>query len=68
MHPIFERLRQRKIVQWALAYLAGAWVLYQLLQREAWLITPTRDALPRSCSGSASPRGGEPRMACRTSG
>jgi hypothetical protein len=24
MHPIFERLRQRKIVQWALTYAAGA--------------------------------------------
>ena len=26
MHPIFERLKERKIVQWALAYLAGAWL------------------------------------------
>jgi hypothetical protein len=24
MHPIFERLKERKIVQWALAYAAGA--------------------------------------------
>ncbi len=28
---IIERLRQRKLVQWALAYLAGAWVLLQVL-------------------------------------
>jgi eukaryotic-like serine/threonine-protein kinase len=31
VHPILERLKQRKIAQWALAYLAGAWVLYQIL-------------------------------------
>lgn len=30
----FEALRQRKIFQWALAYLAGAWVLMQLA---SWL-------------------------------
>jgi len=26
---LFQRLKERKIVQWALAYLAGAWVLYE---------------------------------------
>ena len=31
MHPIFERLKERKIVQWALAYLAGAVALYSAL-------------------------------------
>jgi hypothetical protein len=28
---LLERLKQRKIIQWALAYLAGAWVVVQLL-------------------------------------
>ena len=28
---LLERLRQRKLVQWALAYLAGAWLLLQVL-------------------------------------
>lgn len=28
---VWQRLRQRKLVQWALAYLAGAWVLLQVL-------------------------------------
>jgi TolB-like protein/tetratricopeptide (TPR) repeat protein len=28
---LFARLRERKIVQWALAYLAGAWIVVQLL-------------------------------------
>jgi serine/threonine-protein kinase len=28
---MFERLRQRKIVQWALAYLAGSWLILQVL-------------------------------------
>lgn len=31
MHEVLERLRQRKLGQWALAYLAGAWVLLQVL-------------------------------------
>ena len=31
MSEFLERLRQRKMVQWALAYLAGAWVLLQVL-------------------------------------
>ena len=31
MTGFWRRLRQRKLVQWALAYLAGAWVLLQVL-------------------------------------
>ena len=30
MSSVLERLKQRKLVQWALAYLAGAWVLLQV--------------------------------------
>jgi TolB-like protein/Tfp pilus assembly protein PilF len=29
--PTLQRLRERKVVQWALAYLAGAWVLLQAI-------------------------------------
>ena len=29
--PSFEALKERKIGQWALAYLAGAWVLLQVV-------------------------------------
>ncbi len=32
---LIENLKQRKIVQWALAYLAGAWVLLQVLDMAA---------------------------------
>jgi hypothetical protein len=28
---LLQRLKERKLVQWALAYLAGAWVVVQLL-------------------------------------
>lgn len=31
MHAMLQRLKERKLVQWALAYLAGAWVLLQVL-------------------------------------
>ena len=31
MGDFLQRLKQRKLVQWALAYLAGAWVLLQVL-------------------------------------
>ena len=31
MSDFWERLKQRKLVQWALAYLAGAWALLQVL-------------------------------------
>ena len=40
MDEFFERLRRRKIVQWALAYVAGAFALIQVLdivaQRFDW--------------------------------
>jgi len=38
MHPIFERFKERKIVQWALAYVAGAVALYSALDAfaEPW--------------------------------
>ncbi len=38
MASLADRLRQRKVVQWALAYLAGGWVFLQLLDilRETW--------------------------------
>ena len=40
MEDVFERLRQRKIVQWSLAYLAAAFALVQMLdlvgQRFGW--------------------------------
>ena len=41
MHPILERLKQRKLVQWALMYSAGAWLVYQLLNElgEPWGVT-----------------------------
>ena len=28
---VWQRLRQRKLVQWALAYLAGAWAVLEVL-------------------------------------
>lgn len=31
MPEIFQRLKQRKLIQWCVAYLAGAWVLLQVL-------------------------------------
>ncbi|HEU0298676.1 MAG TPA: hypothetical protein VFR37_04460 [Longimicrobium sp.] len=30
VHGFVRRLRERKLVQWALAYLAGAWLVLQL--------------------------------------
>ena len=38
MRALIDRLRKRKLVQWALAYLAGAWVALQALDLlvEAW--------------------------------
>ena len=32
MQPILHRLRDRKVVQWGMAYLAGAWLLLQVLE------------------------------------
>ena len=31
MHPILQRLKERKLVQWAVAYLAAGWELLQVL-------------------------------------
>ena len=31
MDPFFQRLKERKLVQWAIAYLAGAFVVFQLM-------------------------------------
>ena len=38
MPSLLDRLKQRKLVQWALAYLAGAWLLLQVVGefREPW--------------------------------
>jgi TolB-like protein/Tfp pilus assembly protein PilF len=40
VHPLLRRLKDRKLVQWSLAYLAGAWLLVQLShllgQQFAW--------------------------------
>ena len=41
MDPIFQKFRERKLVQWALAYLAGAFALFTALQAlgEPWGLT-----------------------------
>ena len=43
MRSILNSLRKRKLVQWSVAYLAGAWVLYELIDTlgEAWGIGNT---------------------------
>lgn len=43
MNEFVERLKQRKLIQWALAYLAGAFALYTGLQAigEPWGVTDT---------------------------
>ncbi len=35
MASLIARLRERKLVQWALAYLAGAWLVFQALEASA---------------------------------
>ena len=42
MSSIFQRLKERKLVQWALAYLAGAFVVFQGVEvmAEPWNISP----------------------------
>ncbi len=42
MSSLIERLKERKIVQWALAYLAGAFVIFQSIEvlAEPWGIAP----------------------------
>ena len=44
MHPVFERLRKRKVVSWAVAYTAAAGVMYSILEgpSEPWGITDAR--------------------------
>jgi serine/threonine-protein kinase len=39
---LFQRLKERKLVQWALAYLAGAFVVFQAVEvlAEPWRISP----------------------------
>lgn len=38
MTPFLQRLRERKLFQWALAYLAGAWIIFQGIEvmAEPW--------------------------------
>lgn len=38
MTPLLQRLRERKLFQWALAYLAGAWIVFQGIEvmAEPW--------------------------------
>jgi hypothetical protein len=42
MSEFWQRLKQRKLVQWAVAYLAGAWALLQVFDLAAdsyeWLV------------------------------
>ena len=42
MHAIVERLKKRKLVQWALTYLAGAWLVWQVMDvlGDRWGLTP----------------------------
>jgi hypothetical protein len=42
MTSLLQRLRERKLFQWALAYLAGAWVLFQGIEvmAEPWGLSP----------------------------
>jgi len=41
--PTFEELKRRKLVQWALAYLAGAWVVVEVAQNlaDTWGLSAT---------------------------
>lgn len=40
--PLIQRLRERKLVRWALAYIAGAWVVYEVASTVAgdWGVSP----------------------------
>jgi TolB-like protein len=42
MTPLFQRLRERKLFQWALAYLAGGWIVFQGVEvlAEPWGLSP----------------------------
>ena len=43
MHPIIQRLKDRKLAQWVLAYAAGAWLVLQVLDvtAEPWGLSGT---------------------------
>jgi TolB-like protein len=43
MPSLRERLGERKLVQWAIAYLAGAWLVFQGIEvlAEPWQLSPT---------------------------
>jgi TolB-like protein/lipoprotein NlpI len=57
MSGFWERLKQRKLVQWALAYLAAAWALLQVLEMAAdsygWPVLVMRLALGVAALGFA---------------
>jgi len=42
MTPLLQRLRERKLFQWALAYLAAAWIVFQGIEvmAEPWGLSP----------------------------
>jgi hypothetical protein len=42
MTPLLQRLRERKLFQWALAYLAVAWIVFQGIEvmAEPWGLSP----------------------------
>ncbi len=42
MTSVIQRLRERKLFQWALAYLAGAWIVFQGIEvmAEPWDLSP----------------------------
>jgi TolB-like protein len=42
MNSVLQRLRERKLFQWALAYLAGAWIIFQGIEvmAEPWGLSP----------------------------
>ena len=48
MPPLWERVRQRKLFQWAVAYLAGAWALLQVVDliggQFGWPVAAMRSA------------------------
>jgi len=46
MNEFLQRLRERKLGQWALAYAAAAWVLLQVLS----LLTATYEWPPAACA------------------
>jgi hypothetical protein len=47
MTSLFQRLRERKLFQWALPYLAGAWIVFQGVEVMAEHSDPRWDEVPR---------------------